>query len=89
LLLQSPYPEEALLAITPLATTTNLRTIYATAEKRLRPLLSVILDKFWVPDPDKFLVSYAVVPVRKLLKPLERKIIEERKPVFNVPRLVA
>jgi hypothetical protein len=62
---------------------------HAVEQHRRPELLSVILDKFWVPDPDKFLVSYAIVPVRKLLKPLERKIIEERKPVFNVPRSMA
>jgi hypothetical protein len=48
--------------------------------------MSAILDKFWKPNLDNFLVSYAVLPTRKLLKPVERKIIDEKKPIFNVPR---
>jgi site-specific DNA-methyltransferase (adenine-specific) len=49
-------------------------------------LMSAILDRFWRPNVENFLVAYELLPSRKLLKPVEKKVIDERKPVFNVPR---
>jgi hypothetical protein len=46
-------------------------------------LLSAILDKFWKPNLDNFVVSYALVPTDRILVPLEKKIIEENKPIFS------
>jgi hypothetical protein len=71
------------------------KPLYARSTKHLRhavelhrtpQLVSVILDKFWRPNLDSFLVSYAVLPASPMLKAVEKKVIEERKPVFNVPR---
>jgi site-specific DNA-methyltransferase (adenine-specific) len=72
------------------------RPLYARSTEHLRHAialhrrpqqLSAILDKFWKPNLENFLVSYAVLPTSKLLKPVEKKIIQERKPIFNVPRV--
>ena len=71
------------------------KPLYARSTERLRhaielhrspQLMSVILDRFWRPNLESFLVSYAVLPTRQLLKPVEKKVIEEKKPVFNVSR---
>lgn len=48
--------------------------------------VSALADASWRPALDDFIVSYAVVSPPKLLRPVETKIIEERKPLFNVPR---
>jgi len=52
-------------------------------------LMSVIIDKLWMPKPESFLVFYATLPEEILLKPVEKRLIEERKPIFNVPRAAA
>jgi hypothetical protein len=71
------------------------RLLYARSTEHLRHaielhrnprLISAILDKFWKPEPENFIVSYAVLATKGLLKPVEKRIVEERKPVFNVPR---
>jgi hypothetical protein len=71
------------------------RPLYARSTEHLRhaielhrtpQLVSAILDKFWKPNPENFLVSYSVLPTSKLLKPVEKRIVEEKKPIFNVPR---
>jgi hypothetical protein len=64
--------------------TENLR--HAVELHRVPQLMSAILDKFWEPNLDNFLVSYAVLPMRRLLKPVEKRIVEEKNPVFNVSR---
>ena len=73
----------------------NGRSLYARSTERLRHaiemhrhsrFLDAILDKFWEPKVDDFIVAFAEIPVRAMLKPVERKIIEDEKPLFNVPR---
>jgi hypothetical protein len=52
-------------------------------------LLSAITDKLWRPDLDNLLVSFAALPEnspKSLLLPVEKRIIEEKRPIFNVPR---
>jgi site-specific DNA-methyltransferase (adenine-specific) len=49
-------------------------------------LMSAVLDKFCQPNLDNFIVSYAVLPAKELLWPVEKKVIDEKKPLFNVPR---
>ena len=49
-------------------------------------LIQELVDQLWQPDPNNFLVSYATVPQRKLMRPLERLVIAEKKPILNVPR---
>lgn len=73
----------------------NNRPLYARATERLRHavelhrqsrFLDAILDKFWEPDPNDFLISFAKVPTKSMLRRVERRLIEEQKPLFNVPR---
>jgi hypothetical protein len=64
--------------------TENLR--HAIELHRSPQMISAILDKFWKPNVENFLVSYAMLPTSNLLKPVEKKIVEERKPVFNIRR---
>ncbi len=56
---------------------------------RMPEFTSAILDKLWKPNPESFLVNYAVLPTGRSLKAFEKKLIEERKPIFNVPRKAA
>lgn len=74
------------------------RPLYARSTEHLRHavevqrsprLVSAILDKFWKPDPASFVVSYAILPASLPLKPFEKKLVEEKRPVFNVPRVAA
>jgi hypothetical protein len=74
---------------------TKRRPLYARATERLRHavdlhrhgnFMEAILDKFWEPKVDDFVISFAKIPVKAMLKPVERKIIEDEKPLFNVPR---
>jgi len=74
---------------------TNKRPLYARATECLRhavelhrqsDFLDAILDKFWEPNLDDFLITFAEIPVKVMLRPVERKIIEDQKPLFNVPR---
>jgi hypothetical protein len=51
--------------------------------------ISAITEASWRPALDDFIVSYAVLSTPKLLRPTETKIIEERRPLFNVPRSLA
>jgi len=51
-------------------------------------VIGAIAEKLWRPNPEDFIVSY-VVPERKLLRPLEKRIVIEKKPIFNVPRSAA
>lgn len=71
------------------------RPLYARASEHLRhsvelhrrqDFLNAVTDKFWEPKVDEFLISFAAIPTKAMLRPIERKIIEEQKPVFNVPR---
>jgi hypothetical protein len=55
-------------------------------------LLSAIAGKLWRPDLDSLLVAYAVLPdnsPKGVLRPVEKKIVEEKRPIFNVPRSAA
>jgi len=52
-------------------------------------LMSAVFDRLWKPAPDNFVVSYAVLPARSMLRPVEKRVVVERKPVFNVPRTAA
>jgi hypothetical protein len=52
-------------------------------------VLRAMSDTLWKPNPEDFIVSYATLSEPKLLRPLERRIVEERKPLFNVPRSAA
>ena len=74
------------------------RPLYARSTERLRhaidlhrqsKFIDAILDKFWEPNPDDFLIRFAPISTKTLLKPVERKIIEDEKPLFNVPRVAA
>jgi hypothetical protein len=51
--------------------------------------ISAMTDKFWKPDFDLLVVNYAVVPKKGLVKPVEQKIIEDKRPIFNVSRQAA
>lgn len=53
-------------------------------------ILKAINEKLWRPNPDDFLVDFAKVdrPIG-FLQALERKLVEERHPVFNIPRSAA
>ncbi len=50
--------------------------------------LGAVTGKLWKPNPDDFLVSFAVLPSKpkKLLLEVERKVVKDQKPIFNVPR---
>jgi hypothetical protein len=52
-------------------------------------MFSAVTDIFWQPKVDDFIVRFAVLDSTKLFKPVERKLIEEKRPVFNVPRAAA
>jgi len=52
-------------------------------------VLAAMTDKLWEPSPEHFIVSYTVLSEEKYLRPLEKKIVEERKPIFNIPRSAA
>lgn len=51
-------------------------------------ILKAINERLWRPDPANFIVDFATVN-RPFLQAIERKLVEERHPVFNVPRLAA
>jgi site-specific DNA-methyltransferase (adenine-specific) len=70
--------------------TANLR--HGVEQHRKPQLLSAVVDKLWQPNPDNLLVSYAALPEnspKSLLLPVEKRIIEEKRPIFNVPRVAA
>ncbi len=70
------------------------KPLYARATEHLRHaaevhrsgrLLSAISDRLWRPDPESFVMSYTVLP-SAMLEPVEKKVVEEKRPIFNVPR---
>ena len=70
------------------------RPLYARATEHLRHaaevhrserLMSAIFDRLWRPDPEGFVMSYSVLPPA-MLGPVEKKVVEEKRPIFNVPR---
>jgi site-specific DNA-methyltransferase (adenine-specific) len=70
--------------------TVSLR--HGVQQHRQPQFLSAITDKLWQPNPDNLLVSYAALPEnspKSLLLPVEKRIVEERRPIFNVPRVAA
>lgn len=53
-------------------------------------VLEAIRDKFWQPDLRDFTVSYATVLKPKTYRlAIEKRIVEEQRPVFNIPRTAA
>jgi hypothetical protein len=76
----------------------NSRPLYAHGTPSLRhgiamlqkpEAIAAIADNFWKPDFDSLIVNYATVPLKAHVRPVEHKIIEEKKPIFNVPRQAA
>jgi site-specific DNA-methyltransferase (adenine-specific) len=53
-------------------------------------ILKAINERLWRPDPANFIVDFATVnrPM-SFLQAIERKLVEERHPVFNIPRSAA
>lgn len=57
---------------------------------RNKNILKAINEKLWRPDPENFVVDFATVAGSTgFLQAIERKLVEERHPVFNVPRSAA
>lgn len=48
--------------------------------------LEPLIDRLWRPSLDDLLFSYATLPDRKLLRPVEQTLIRERRPLFNISR---
>ena len=47
-------------------------------------------EKLWTPDPNNFVVDFAAIQrPMSVLEAIERKLVEERRPVFNIPRSAA
>lgn len=70
--------------------TASLR--HGVEQHRNPQVLSAIADKLWQPNLDRLLVSFATLPAnspKSLLLPIEKKIVEEKRPIFNVPRAAA
>lgn len=76
----------------------NTKPLYVRATEHLRhgielhrrpQTLAAMASEFWQPEPKMFVVSYAALPERKLLRPVEQRLINESKPIFNVPRHAA
>ncbi len=53
--------------------------------------IRAITEKLWKPKPEDFLVDYAVITEKKkaYLQALEKKLVEDDHPLFNVPRSAA
>lgn len=51
--------------------------------------MSAIANPFWRPNLEDFTVSYATVEEQKLLRPIERRVVEDWKPIFNILRSLA
>lgn len=49
----------------------------------------VFAKYLWDPDPDELLVSFAAVAEAKLMRPIELRLICERKPLFNIVNAAA
>jgi hypothetical protein len=58
---------------------------HGVALHRREEFLPPLLDRLWRPSPDDLLFSYATLPQRKLIRPVEQKIIREKRPLFNIP----
>lgn len=43
----------------------------------------------WDPNPDELFVSYATILKKQLVRPVERRLIDERKPLFNIVNTAA
>lgn len=57
---------------------------------RNKNILKAINEKLWRPDPENFIVDFTTVTGSiGFLQAIERKLVEERHPVFNIPRSVA
>lgn len=52
---------------------------------RREDFLKPLLERLWRPSPDDLLFSYATLSERKLLRPVEQRLIRERRPLFNIP----
>jgi len=74
------------------------RPLYARSTKNLRhgvelhrrpEALSAMTDGFWKPNLDDLIVRFAILPKRQPLRPAELRVIEEKKPIFNVSRSAA
>jgi hypothetical protein len=70
------------------------RPLYAKATEDLRhgielhrqpQAIDAFREKFWKPDLDDLVMRFAQLPSNEL-PPVERKIIEINKPIFNIPR---
>ncbi|MFN0051790.1 MAG: hypothetical protein ACKV0T_06345 [Planctomycetales bacterium] len=71
------------------------KPLYARATEHLRQgielhrrpqTLAAMKSELWQPEPKTFVVSYATIASKKLLRPVEHRLIEESRPIFNVPR---
>lgn len=49
----------------------------------------VFAECLWDPDPDELLVTFATVPEARLMRPVELRLICERKPLFNIVNAAA
>jgi hypothetical protein len=50
-------------------------------------VLEALAEKLWTPNPDELTVDYAAVPQKMgYLRAIERRLVLERHPVFNIPR---
>lgn len=57
---------------------------------RNKNILKAINEKLWRPDPENFVVDFAAVAGSiGFLQAIEKKLVEERHPVFNIPRSAA
>src|SRR5581483_6205281 len=77
----------------------NRRLLYTRATEQLRhgielhrdpATVTAIADKLWTPNFDNFFVDFAAIAKpNTVLQAIERKLVEERHPVFNIPRSAA
>lgn len=52
--------------------------------------VAAVADKLWTPDVDNFVVDFAaIVRPSSVLQAIERRLVEERHPIFNIPRSAA
>ena len=55
---------------------------------RTSEAVAAVADLLWKPDLDTLVVHFAKAPP-KHVRPAELRIIEEKKPIFNIPRQAA
>ncbi len=48
--------------------------------------LKPLVDRLWRPSSGDLLFSYATLPEQKLVRPVEQRLIRERRPLFNISR---